>query len=92
MVLVGLVACKVCATSTARNRLCQWYGGWWWSRAGSLLPPDYASDHSSFMLPEIRAGQLADAAAVKLPKRIPFHVALDLLYTGRCMNAAEAHR
>lgn len=52
----------------------------------------YASDNSSFMLPEIRAGQLADAASVKLPKRIPFHIALDLLYTGRSMNAAEAHR
>ncbi|WFU80531.1 carnitinyl-CoA dehydratase [Bradyrhizobium sp. CIAT3101] len=52
----------------------------------------YASDNSSFMLPEIRAGQLADAASVKLPKRIPFHIALDLLYTGRSITAAEGHR
>jgi len=52
----------------------------------------YASDHASFALPEIRAGTLADAATVKLPKRIPWHVAMDLLFTGRWMDAAEAHR
>jgi crotonobetainyl-CoA hydratase len=52
----------------------------------------YASDHSSFALPEIRAGTLADAATVKLPKRIPYHVAMDLLFTGRWMDAHEAYR
>ena len=48
----------------------------------------YAADHSSFALPEIRAGTLADAATVKLPKRIPYHVAMDLLLTGRWMDVA----
>jgi crotonobetainyl-CoA hydratase len=52
----------------------------------------YASAGSSFALPEIRAGTLADAATVKLSKRIPYHVAMDLLLTGRWMNAEEAHR
>ncbi len=52
----------------------------------------YAADHSSFALPEIKAGTLADAATVKLPKRMPYHVAMDLLFTGRWMDAAEAHR
>ena len=52
----------------------------------------YASDHSTFALPEIRAGTLADAATVKLPKRIPYHVAMDLLFTGRWMDVHEAHR
>ncbi len=52
----------------------------------------YASDHSSFALPEIRAGTLADAATVKLPKRMPYHVAMDLLLTGRWMDVREAHR
>jgi len=52
----------------------------------------YASEHSSFALPEIKAGTLADAATVKLPKRIPYHVAMELLYRGRWMDAAEAHR
>lgn len=51
-----------------------------------------ASEHASFALPEIRAGTLADAATVKLPKRIPYHVAMDLLFTGRWMDAQEAHR
>lgn len=52
----------------------------------------YASEGSSFALPEIKAGTLADAATVKLPKRIPYHVAMDLLLTGRWMDAEEAHR
>lgn len=51
-----------------------------------------ASAHSTFALPEIRAGTLADAATIKLPKRIPYHVAMDLLFTGRWMDAGEAHR
>ncbi len=51
-----------------------------------------ASAHSSFALPEIRAGTLADAATIKLPKRMPYHVAMDLLFTGRWMDVHEAHR
>jgi crotonobetainyl-CoA hydratase len=51
-----------------------------------------ASAHSSFALPEIRAGTLADAATIKLPKRIPYHVAMDLLFTGRWMDVQEAHK
>lgn len=49
-----------------------------------------ASDNASFALPEIRSGTVADAASVKLPKRIPYHVAMDLLLTGRWFDAAEA--
>ena len=52
----------------------------------------YCSDHSSFALPEIKAGTLADAATVKLPKRIPYHVAMEMLFTGRWMDADEALR
>ena len=52
----------------------------------------YATQTSSFALPEIRAGTLADAATCKLPKRMPYHVAMDLLLTGRWMSASEAHR
>ena len=50
-----------------------------------------ATEASSFALPEIRAGTLADAATIKLPKRIPYHVAMDMLFTGRWMDCAEAH-
>lgn len=52
----------------------------------------YASDHSTFALPEIKAGTLADAATLKLPRRIPYHVAMEMLYTGRWMDVQEAHR
>jgi crotonobetainyl-CoA hydratase len=51
-----------------------------------------ATEGASFALPEIRAGTLADAATIKLPKRIPYHVAMDLLLTGRWMESAEAHK
>ena len=49
-----------------------------------------AADHASFALPEINSGTLADAATIKLPKRIPYHVAMELLFTGRWMDVQEA--
>ena len=51
-----------------------------------------AADHVRFALPEARAGTLADAATIKLPRRIPYHVAMDMLLTGRWMEAPEALR
>ncbi len=51
-----------------------------------------AAEHARFALPEIKAGTLADAATIKLPKRIPYHVAMDMLLTGRWMDAEEAQR
>ena len=50
------------------------------------------STTATFALPEIRSGTVADAASIKLPKRIPYHVAMDLLLTGRWFDAAEAQR
>ena len=49
-----------------------------------------ASKTATFALPEIRSGTVADAASIKLPKRIPYHAAMDLLLTGRWFNAEEA--
>ena len=49
-----------------------------------------ASRNATFALPEIRSGTVADAASVRLPKRIPYHVAIDLLLTGRWFDADEA--
>ncbi|EPX77720.1 carnitinyl-CoA dehydratase [Litoreibacter arenae] len=49
-----------------------------------------AADHATFALPEIRSGTVADAASVKLPKRIPYHIAMELLFTGRWFDAEEA--
>ena len=49
-----------------------------------------AAKTARFALPEIHAGTIADAATIKLPKRMPYHVAMDLLLTGRWMDAGEA--
>jgi len=51
-----------------------------------------AAGHARFALPEIKAGQLADAATIKLPRRMPHHVAMELLLTGRWLEAEEARR
>ena len=51
-----------------------------------------AADHATFALPEIRSGTVADAASIKLPKRIPYHIAMEMLLTGRWLDVAEAHR
>ncbi|MEM6905683.1 MAG: enoyl-CoA hydratase-related protein [Pseudomonadota bacterium] len=51
-----------------------------------------AADTAQFALPEIRSGTVADAASIFLPKRIPYHVAMEMLLTGRWFDAAEAHR
>ncbi len=51
-----------------------------------------AADHASFALPEIRSGTVADAASVKLPKRIPYHIAMEMLLTGRWLDVEEAAR
>jgi crotonobetainyl-CoA hydratase len=50
-----------------------------------------AAEHAAFALPEMQRGFLADAGAVqRLPRRIPYNVAMELLLTGRRMLAAEA--
>ena len=47
-------------------------------------------EHATFALPEINVGVLADAATIKLRRRIPYHVAVEFLMTGRWMDAVEA--
>ena len=49
-----------------------------------------AAEHATFALPEIRSGTVADAASIKLPKRITYHIAMEMLLTGRWINAREA--
>jgi len=51
-----------------------------------------AAESATFALPEIRSGTVADAASIKLPKRIPYHIAMEMLLTGRWLDAEEAHR
>ena len=52
-----------------------------------------AADHAAFSLPEMQRGFLADAGAMqRLPRRIPYHIAVELFLTGRSMDALEAAR
>lgn len=62
-------------------------GGLEWALSADII---LAADHATFALPEIRSGTVADAASVKLPKRIPYHIAMELLLTGRWFDASEA--
>ncbi len=64
-------------------------GGLEWALSADII---LAADHASFALPEIRSGTVADAASVKLPKRIPYHIAMEMLLTGRWLDVDEAHR
>jgi crotonobetainyl-CoA hydratase len=47
-------------------------------------------EHARFALPEINVAVLADAGTIKLRRRIPYHVAVEFLMTGRWMDAIEA--
>lgn len=51
-----------------------------------------AAESARFSLPEINSGTVADAASIRLPKRLPYHVAMEMLMTGRWMEAEEANR
>ena len=64
-------------------------GGLEWALSADII---LAAQHATFALPEINSGTIADAATLKLPKRIPWHIAMELLFTGRWMDAAEAHQ
>ena len=64
-------------------------GGLEWALSADII---LAAEHATFALPEINSGTIADAATLKLPKRIPWHIAMELLFTGRWMDAVEAHR
>jgi len=49
------------------------------------------ADHAVFSLPEVKRGLMADGGgAIRLPKRIPRAIAMELLLTGRQMSASEA--
>ena len=62
-------------------------GGLEWALSADII---LAAEHATFALPEIRSGTVADAASIKLPKRIPYHIAMEMLLTGRWLDAEEA--
>jgi crotonobetainyl-CoA hydratase len=49
-----------------------------------------AAEHATFALPEINSGTVADAATIKLPRYIPDAIAMEMLFTGRRLDTAEA--
>ena len=52
-----------------------------------------AAEHAEFFLPEMQRGFLPDVGAIQiLPRKVPYNVAMDLLYTGRRMGAGEAQQ
>jgi crotonobetainyl-CoA hydratase len=49
------------------------------------------ADHAYFELPEMQRGFLPDAGGVqRLPRRVPYNVAVEMILTGRRMDAREA--
>ena len=50
-----------------------------------------AAENAAFSLPEMQRGFLADAGAMqRVPRRIPYHIAVEMFLTGRSMDAKEA--
>jgi enoyl-CoA hydratase len=52
-----------------------------------------AAEGASFALPEVKRGLVAAAGGVlRLPRRLPFHIAMELTLTGAAFDAEQAHR
>jgi crotonobetainyl-CoA hydratase len=50
-----------------------------------------AAEQAAFALPEMQRGFVPDAGAVqRLPRRVPYNVAMEMMLTGRRMSAQEA--
>ncbi len=63
-------------------------GGFELAMAGDLI---IAAEHVEFALPEMPLGMVPDAGALqRLPRRIPYNIAMEMFLLGRRMPAAEA--
>jgi enoyl-CoA hydratase len=52
-----------------------------------------AEAHATFGVPEVKRGLIAGAGStMRLKRQIPYAVAMDMLITGRILDAEEAHR
>ena len=65
-------------------------GGFELALAGDLI---IAAEHVEFALPEMPLGMVPDAGAIqRLPRRLPYNIAMEMLLMGRRMGAEEAAR
>ena len=65
-------------------------GGFELAMAGDLI---VAAEHVELALPEMPLGMVPDAGAIqRLPRRLPYNVAMEMLLMGRRMGAEEAAR
>ncbi len=65
-------------------------GGFELAMACDLL---FAADHVEFALPEMPLGMVPDAGALqRLPRRLPYNIAMEMFLLGRRMPAEEAAR
>lgn len=65
-------------------------GGFELAMAGDLI---IAAEHVEFALPEMPLGMVPDAGAIqRLPRRLPYNIAVEMLLLGRRMGAQEAAR
>ncbi len=72
----------------AVNGLCVG-GGWELAIAADLI---IAAEHVEFALPELPLGIVPDSGGVqRVPKRLPYNIAMEMLLIGRRMSAQEAH-
>jgi crotonobetainyl-CoA hydratase len=52
-----------------------------------------AVEHAEFFLPEMERGFVPDAGAIqRLPRLVPYNVAMEMMLTGRRLTASEAVR
>ncbi len=52
-----------------------------------------ASSEARFGLPEVKRGLVASAGGLlRLPERLPYHIAMEHILTGEMLTAADAHR
>ena len=52
-----------------------------------------AADHAEFAMPELPIGILPDSGGIqRLPRRLPYNIAMEMLLLGRRMTAAEARQ
>ena len=65
-------------------------GGFELAMSGDLI---IAADHIEFGLPEMPLGMVPDAGAIqRLPRRLPYNIAMEMFLLGRRMGAEEAAR